>query len=150
MSVSPNSPGNSNPPPFVLKKWHEIVEHRNIKELNDLLAPDSVFWSPVVHTPQKGKEITLKYLRAALHVLGNKESNFSYKNEWQKTDGTGAVLEFESTIEGIKVNGVDIIEWDPKTNKIVSFKVMVRPLKAVSILQKKMGELLQAKEASKL
>jgi len=102
-----------------------------------LLAPDCVFWSPVVHTPQQGREITFKYLSAASHVFGN---DFRYA---RKVIGNNlAVLEFECFIDDIKINGVDMIEVEG--GRIVDFKVMVRPLKAVNKVHERMMAMLEA------
>ena len=103
----------------------------------DLLHPDAVFESPVVHTPQRGREITFKYLAGAEKVLGG--PGFGYVGEWRSA--TGAVLEFENEIEGIKLNGVDIITFNEQ-GLITHFKVMVRPLKAINLLHRLMGEQL--------
>ena len=90
-----------------LAGWHEIVKTRDPGGLDALLADDVVFHSPVVHTPQRGKAITVKYLTAALAVLGE---NFRYVEEW--TESNSAVLEFITAIDGVEVNGVDIIGWN--------------------------------------
>jgi hypothetical protein len=103
----------------------------------DLLHPDAVFESPVVHTPQRGRDITFKYLSSAEKVLAG--SGFIYVGEWRSD--RGAVLEFENEIDGIKINGVDIITFDAD-GRITHFKVMVRPLKAINLLHRLMGEQL--------
>ena len=107
----------------------------------DLLHPDAVFESPVVHTPQRGRDITFKYLSSAEKVLGG--PGFSYVGEWRSD--RGAVLEFENEIDGIRINGVDIITFDDD-GRITHFKVMVRPLKAVNLLHRLMGEQLMRQE----
>src|SRR5579863_10539896 len=104
-------------------KWREIAKARDFTGLADLLAEGVTFWSPVVHTPQQGRAITHKYLSAAFHVLNNE--SFVYAGEWRAE--RSAVLEFNTTIEGILIDGVDIITWD-EAGRIVDFKVMVRPL----------------------
>lgn len=121
-----------------IKIWHDLVERRDMAALDDLLADDVVFHSPVVHTPQRGKPITLKYLVAALHVLNN--GTFTYLREI--VGETDAVLEFSTELDGILVNGVDMIRWDEE-GRIVDFKVMVRPLKAINLLHQMMGAMLQ-------
>ncbi|BAT58127.1 SnoaL-like domain protein [Variibacter gotjawalensis] len=118
----------------LIEKWHALVKVKDTGALNDVLADDVVFESPVVHTPQHGKAITAKYLTAALHVLNNDE--FRYLNEWVGT--TSGVLEFQTVIDGITINGVDIITWNAD-DKITHFKVMVRPLKAMNLLHQMMG-----------
>jgi hypothetical protein len=118
-------------------RWHEIVVSRDPVALDGLLADDVIFQSPVVHTPQVGRAITALYLRAALHVLGN--DSFRYLNEWRGE--RSAVLEFEATVDGILVNGVDMIEWNDD-GRITRFKVMVRPLKAINLLHQFMGRQL--------
>jgi ketosteroid isomerase-like protein len=122
-----------------IKTWHHIVENRDVQGLDALLADDAVFHSPVVQTPQVGKPITKKYLAAAFHVFFNE--SFRYVRELQ--GDRDAVLEFEVTLDGIAVNGVDMIKWN-EAGKITEFKVMLRPLKAVNLIHQKMAEMLQA------
>lgn len=122
-----------------LKTWHAIVKTRDEHGLAGLLADDVVFESPVVHTPQHGKAITTVYLQSALKVLNNE--TFRYVGEWKAHNS--AVLEFACVVDGITINGVDIIRWND-AGLIVSFKVMVRPLKAMNTLHRKMAELLAA------
>jgi hypothetical protein len=122
-----------------LATWHELVQSRNVKGLAALLADNCVFYSPVVHTPQVGKAITLQYLSAAFHVFFNE--SFHYVREL--TGPNDAVLEFQVEIDGIAVNGVDMIKW-ADDGKIVEFKVMIRPLKAINLIHQKMAAMLQA------
>jgi len=91
-----------------------------------------------VHTPQTGKPITKLYLTAALHVLNN--DTFEYLRE--VISGNHAVLEFQTVIDGITINGVDMIAWGDD-GRITDFKVMLRPLKAVNLVHKMMGNMLQ-------
>ena len=121
-----------------ISRWHHIVRTHNASGLDELLAEVVVFYSPVVHTPQLGKAITTVYLTAALKVFGNE--SFRYVRE--VVGDTDAVLEFETEIEGIIVNGVDMIKWNGD-GKITEFKVMIRPLKAINLIHQKMGEMLQ-------
>ena len=120
-----------------LKLWHDIIELRKPELLDEILAEDCVFFSPVVHTPQRGRELTKLYLTGAMHVL-NKD--FHYVKEL--VTPSHAVLEFVCDIDGISVNGVDIISFD-SDGKIKEFKVMVRPLKAINLLHAKMREMLE-------
>jgi len=124
-----------------LAKWHELVQSRNIAGLNALLADDVVFHSPVVHTPQAGKALALMYLGAAFKVFFNE--SFRYVREL--ADGNGAILEFELEIDGVTINGVDMIRWDGEGG-ISEFKVMLRPLKAINLIHQKMAAMLQAKQ----
>ena len=119
--------------------WHQLVKSQDATGLNDLLADDAVFHSPVVHKPQVGKAITQKYLAAAFQVFFN--DSFRYVREVKGEHD--AVLEFMVEIDGIGVNGVDMIKWNDE-GRIVEFKVMLRPLKAVNLIHQKMGEMLQA------
>lgn len=122
-----------------LDKWHGYMKSHNPDDLAAMLADDVIFESPVVHTPQVGKAITLKYLRSAAKVLGGE--GFSYLNEWHSE--RSAILEFAQTINGIKINGIDMIWWN-EDDLITRFKVMVRPLKAVNMLHAMMGAQLAA------
>src|ERR1700759_1542348 len=120
-----------------LEKWHGFIKSQDGAALWDLLHPDVVFESPVVHTPQRGRDITFKYLTGATKVLGG--PTFRYVGEW--TSDRGAVLEFTSDIDGITLNGVEIITFDADT-RITLNKVMARPLKAMNLLHRLMGEQL--------
>jgi ketosteroid isomerase-like protein len=121
-----------------LHNWHELVESRDVKALNTLIADDAVLLSPVVHTPVAGKKMVTLYLSAALHIFANE--TFTYVREL--SDADNAILEFTTTVEGILVNGVDMIKWNAD-GQITEFKVMVRPLQAVNIIHKKMGEMIE-------
>ena len=120
-----------------IARWHEIVKTRDVGAMSALLAEDATFESPIVHTPQTGKAITMKYLAGALQVLNNE--TFRYLGEWRAE--RSAVLEFGCEIDGILVNGVDLIWWN-EAGLITRFKVMVRPLKAINLLHRLMGEQL--------
>jgi len=110
-----------------LAAWHRYMIGNDPVLLDELIADDAVFHSPVVHTPQEGRDKVLMYLTAAGKVFGN--DTFRYVRE--VVDGPEAVLEFTAEMDGVKVNGVDIIRFDLE-GRIVDFKVMVRPLKAIN------------------
>ena len=123
--------------PKVIEKWHAIVKSRDVNALKSLLAADSTFWSPILHTPQRGRDLVMFYLGGAMKVIGNER--FRYVRE---IVGDGdACLEFETEIEGIVINGVDLIRWD-RNDQIVDFKVLLRPLKAMTKVQEHMAALL--------
>jgi hypothetical protein len=132
--------------PAALDRWRDYLGSHDERALWNLLHPDVVFESPVVHTPQRGREITFKYLASAGKVLGG--SAFRYVGEWrsatlrQAQGRLGAVLEFETEIDGIRINGVDILGFSDDGSLITHFKVMVRPLKAINLLHRLMGEQL--------
>ena len=111
-----------------LAAWHRVLANGNRpEELAEILAEDAVFHSPVVHTPQAGKAKVIVYLAAAGQVLGGE--HFRYVREM--IDGGDALLEFETEIDGIRINGIDLIRFDG-SGKIIDFKVMIRPLKAIN------------------
>ena len=133
-----------------IEKWHDIMKgdpSEAPNKLDDLLHDDVVFYSPVVYTPQRGKEITKLYLSAASGVFSDekkgkeekKESKFKYIKE--VVHGNHACLEFETEMNGVYVNGIDLITWD-ENDKIIEFKVLVRPLQAVNTLHQQMGQML--------
>ena len=135
----------------VIEKWHEHLRGRFPGGLDELLDDDVVFYSPVVYTPQVGKAITKLYLEAAGQSLPGdtsaaaKESGDDSKRfRYTKTvlSGDTAVLEFETTVEGKYVNGVDIIRCND-AGKIVEFRVMLRPLQAVNIVHQQMAATLE-------
>jgi hypothetical protein len=124
----------SKPP---IDAWHQLISERNVAALDEVLADDVVFHSPVVHTPQNGKQLAKMYLSAAILVLGN--SDFAYVRE--VAGESDAVLEFTCEINGTHINGVDMIHWNAD-GKIDDFKVMIRPLKAVNLLHGLMNQML--------
>ena len=122
-----------------ISSWHKVMKNYELDDLDNILSEDVVFFSPVVFKAMNGKEITKMYLIDACKSF-NLE-NIKYTNEIH--GGMHSILEFETFIDDISVNGVDMIEWD-EDGKIVNFKVMVRPLKAVQKVQQKMVEALES------
>lgn len=122
-----------------LRAWHRVVggEVYPAEGLAALLHDDVVFYSPVVFTPQRGREITSLYLLAAMQTLG--QGGFRYTRE--VASGHDAVLEFETTLDGKLVNGVDILHCDDE-GLITEFRVMVRPLQAVDAVHSSMAAML--------
>ena len=120
-----------------LELWHQIIREKNPGKLDEILDPDCVFLSPVVHSPQKGRDLTRFYLTGAMNVFND---SFTYVKEVVSAEH--AVLEFTCEVDGIVVNGVDIITFGAD-GKITEFKVMVRPLKGVNMLHGKMREMLE-------
>ncbi|MFN3213493.1 MAG: nuclear transport factor 2 family protein [Henriciella sp.] len=126
-----------------LQAWFDyMMDGHDRGKLLEMLHDDVVFRSPVVHTPQEGKAITFAYLSAAGNTLGN--GTFQYTRVFDC--GDKAVLEFETEMDGIHVNGIDMIEWDAD-GKITDFKVMVRPLKAIQTVHAAMGKMLEQMKA---
>ena len=132
-----------------IKKWHDQTHGKFPGGLDALLADDIIFYSPVVFTPQEGKELAKLYLMAAGNTFGGDnakkggdlaESSFKYTKE--VLSGNQAILEFETTIEGKYINGVDIITFNDE-GKISEFKVMIRPLQAVNMIHMQMQMMLE-------
>lgn len=122
-----------------LDTWHRLVRTRDPSGLDALLAEDAVFLSPVVHAPQRGRKLAAAYLGAAFRVFSGPE--FRYVREI--AGDSDAMLEFETELDGIAINGVDIIKWN-EAGQIVEFKVMLRPLKAINLIHQKMAAMLQS------
>lgn len=133
----------------VIERWHRYLRGELAGGLDSLLDDDVVFYSPIVYTPQRGKAVTTRYLSAAGVALPGGEpstgaaggSEFRYTK--QVLDGSHAVLEFETSIEGTYVNGVDIITCNDR-GLISEFRVMIRPLQAVNLVHRQMGEVLES------
>ena len=121
----------------LIHKWHEVINSDDMNALDNIIAEEAVFSSPVVFTPMEGREITMMYLHAAGQSFNMEK--FRYTKEIH--DGMNSVLEFETYIDDISVNGVDMIEWN-QDGMISNFKVMIRPFKAVQKVQEKMVEAL--------
>ena len=140
----------------VIQDWHAYLRGNYEPGLDALLHDDCVFYSPVVFTPQRGKELTKMYLNAAGATLGdadldgkaaeNDEKNIRFRYTKEVVAGNTAILEFERTMGGKYINGVDIITCDDD-GKIIEFKVMIRPLQAVNLLHEQMAAMLKKMEA---
>jgi hypothetical protein len=124
--------------PSAVRSWHAVVASRDLALLDDLLADEVVFRSPAVFAPQQGKALTVRYLTSAMLVLG---PSLRYISEWH--DHSSAVLEFEAELDGIYVQGVDMLRWNGE-GRLVSFTVMVRPLRGLEKLIELMGRQLAA------
>ena len=125
----------------VVERWHRHLAGDLPGGLDELLADDVVFYSPIVYTPQRGKEITTLYLQAAAQTLPGDGGAGGFRYTKQVAAGDTAVLEFETTVEGKYVNGVDIIRCDD-AGRIVEFRVMIRPLQAVNAVHQQMQAML--------
>jgi hypothetical protein len=119
--------------PDTVKAWHTFAESGDLALLDALLADDVVFRSPAVFAPRPGKELTALYLRSALAVLG---PSLRYVGQWY--DQSSAVLEFEAELDSMYVHGVDMLRWN-QNGRLVSFTVMVRPIRGLQ----KLAELMQ-------
>ena len=127
--------------PAALRRWHAVATSQNPALLDDLLADEVVFRSPAVFAPQEGKALTTSYLSAALKVLG---PSLRYVSQWH--NHASAVLEFEADLDGVYVQGVDILRWNAE-EKVVSFTVMVRPMRGLQKLVELMAVQLAAGQA---
>jgi ketosteroid isomerase-like protein len=124
--------------PDPIETWHQLLKARDARGLDALIAEDAVFHSPVVHKPQVGRALVKMYLAAAFQVFGN--DSFRYVRELRSD--RDAVLEFELVLDGVNINGVDMIRWND-AGQVTDFKVMLRPLKAVNLIHEKMAAMLQ-------
>lgn len=151
MSHQQNSPAD--PINKVIERWHAHMRGDLPNGLDVLLHDDVVFYSPIVFTPQRGKAITTMYLQAAGQTLpgekplsGSEKTSSDTSKGFRYTkeilDGHHAVLEFETTVEGKYVNGIDMITCDDD-GKIIEFRVLIRPLQAINLVHKQMGEMLE-------
>jgi hypothetical protein len=136
----------------VIEKWHAHLRGRLPGGLDELLDDNVVFYSPIVFTPQEGKAITTLYLQAAGQTLpgdhaasisdGGDAASKGFHYTKQVLAGDTAVLEFETTVEGKYVNGVDIIRCND-AGRIVEFRVMIRPLQAINLVHQQMAAMLE-------
>jgi hypothetical protein len=119
--------------------WHQVFVTGDKKLLSELIAENAIFHSPIVHKPQVGKALTMMYLSAAFKVFYNETFHYVRKLVTERD----AVLEFQVEMDGISVNGVDMMTWN-EDGEIIDFKVMIRPLKAINLIQQKMFAMLNA------
>jgi hypothetical protein len=139
----------------VIEQWHAFLRGELPGGLDALLDDDVVFYSPVVYTPQEGKAITTLYLSAAGQALpgdtktdgASNESKSGFRYTKKVLAGDTAVLEFETTVEGKYVNGVDIIRCND-AGRIIEFRVMIRPLQAVNAVHRQMAATLERMQAA--
>jgi hypothetical protein len=139
----------------VVARWHAFVQGEDPNALEALLDDDVVLYSPIVFTPQRGKQTTTLYLQAAARTFPGDAAHSSERGEGESSPGGGfrytksamnvdtAFLEFETTMEGKYVNGIDIIRCN-ELARIVEFRVMIRPLQAVNLVHRQMGAMLEA------
>ncbi|MDQ7907451.1 enoyl-CoA hydratase-related protein [Phytohabitans sp. ZYX-F-186] len=120
-------PGRTEPPEPV-RRWHEMMRDRDLSPVTPILAESVEFRSPAVRAPQRGREATTRYLAAALAVLGDA---IGYRRTWLAADS--AVLEFAAVLEGVEIQGVDILRWNGD-GRIEEITVLVRPHKALRYL----------------
>ena len=140
----------------VIEKWHAHLRGELPGGLDELLDDDVVFYSPIVYTPQVGKAITKLYLQAAGQTLpgdgakanagGGTDPGSRFRYTKQVVAGDTAVLEFETTVEGKYVNGVDIIRCNDE-GRIIEFRVMIRPLQAINLVHQQMAAMLERMQA---
>jgi len=128
--------------PTVIERWLHVVEGgadaAAVDELLDGILDDAVvFYSPAVFAPQRGKRLAAAYLRAAVQMFAS--TDFRYDETW--FGPRSAVLAFSATVDGLSVEGIDMIHWN-ENNKIVSVKVMIRPFKALQSVIGRMAGLL--------
>ena len=121
-----------------LEKWRELVANKDVTGVDSLLAEDVVFHSPVIDTPQAGRAVTQQYLAAVFDIF----SRYSFRYVREVVGERDAVLEFLVEIDGVSLNGVDMIRWND-AGQIVDFKVMLRPFKALKLMQTRVAAILQ-------
>ena len=146
----------------VIERWHAHLRGALPGGLDELLDDDVVFYSPIVYTPQRGKAITTLYLQAAGQTLpgdattgaassdgasGDRDRSGAFRYTKQVLAGDTAVLEFETTVEGKYVNGVDIIRCND-AGRIIEFRVMIRPLQAINLVHEQMAAMLERMKAA--
>ena len=117
-----------------LEKWHEMVQAGNLSDLNDLLADEVVFRSPVAYKPYEGKQVVFFILTNVIQVF----EDFTYHREFYTEDGENVVLEFSANVSGKSLKGIDMIRFNEQ-GKIIDFEVMIRPMSGLAALGEQMG-----------
>ncbi len=121
-----------------VERWFEFMNSGDAEVLDDLLAEDVRFYSPAVHRPKQGRAVVTGFLMAAEHLFAG--TDFRYVAQWVQSDS--AVLEFAVELDGMQIEGVDIVHWNAD-HRITSFKVMVRPLRGLQTVSTRMAETLE-------
>jgi hypothetical protein len=117
-----------------LEKWHHMIQVGNLSDLNDLLADEVVFRSPVAHKPYEGKQVVFFILSNVIQVF----QDFTYHREFYTEDGENVVLEFSANVSGKSLKGIDMIRFNEQ-GKIIDFEVMIRPMSGLAALAEQMG-----------
>ena len=126
-----------------LKNWHQMIQTGDLSILNDLLADDVVFRSPIAYKPYEGKQVVFFILTNVIQVF----QDFTYHREFYSEDGENAVLEFSANVSGKSLKGIDMIRFN-EHGQIIDFEVMIRPFNALAALGKAMGERVAGKVES--
>ena len=126
-----------------LVRWHDMVMTRDMSILNELLAEDVVFRSPVAFNPYPGKQVVFFILSNVIQVF----EDFTYHREFYTEDGLNVVLEFSANVSGKSLKGIDMIRFNEQ-GQIVDFEVMIRPKSGLTALAEKMGERFAKYQAS--
>lgn len=126
-----------------IMRWHEMLETRDMSILNELLADDVVFRSPVAFHPYPGKQVVFFILSNVIQVF----ENFSYHREFLSEDGNNVVLEFSANVGDKKLKGIDMIQFNDE-GQIIDFEVMIRPKSGLEALAIEMGQRIQAYQAN--
>mgnify|MGYP000529450763 FL=1 len=122
-----------------IQKWHHMLESRDMSILNDLLADDVVFRSPVAYSPYPGKQVVMFILTNVIQIF----ENFTYHREFYTEDEQSVVLEFSANVGEKKLKGIDMIRFNEQ-GQIVDFEVMIRPKSGLEALAAQMGQRMAA------
>lgn len=117
-----------------LEKWHHMIQAGNLSDLNDLLADEVIFRSPVAHKPYEGRQVVFFILSNVIQVF----QDFTYHREFYTEDGENVVLEFSANVSGKSLKGIDMIRFNEQ-GKIIDFEVMIRPMSGLTALAEQMG-----------
>lgn len=122
-----------------MRSFREAIEAAldggDIEPLGQVLAPDVVFRSPVVHKPYEGREAAMTLLRAVVQVF----EDFRYVAE---TAGNGLhCYVFEARVGDRLLQGVDLVRYDT-VGLVTELTVMVRPASGLTALGDAMREKL--------
>jgi hypothetical protein len=118
-----------------IQKWHNMLESRDMSLLNELLADDVVFRSPVAYNPYEGKQVVFFILSNVIQIF----ENFTYHREFFTEDEQSVVLEFSANVGKKKLKGIDMIRFNEQ-GQIVDFEVMIRPKSGLEALAAQMGQ----------
>ncbi|MDA3501028.1 nuclear transport factor 2 family protein [Acinetobacter sp. AOR34_HL] len=126
-----------------IKKWHQMLENNDMSILNDLLADEVVFRSPVAYKPYEGKQVVFFILTNVIQVF----QDFTYHREFFTEDGENVVLEFSANVSGKSLKGIDMIRFNDR-GQIIDFEVMIRPMSGLAALAEQMGQRIAQYQAT--
>ena len=107
--------------------FRQAAEAKDFSKVDELLAEDVVFRSPVVFKPYEGIAAVGAVLAAVVQVF----EDFRYTD--QVETGETAMLAFSARVGGRDIDGIDLLRFGAD-GRVAELQVYVRPLSGINAL----------------